>query len=156
MTITITARRSATDPRLTGLGFMQSDLLIDGLQIGIVLWPRAGYDFGMLAPDDHGRLWFPSGHPGYLPRPYIRFRSAPAKPVDCGYSGIVDAIKAELARDDRANEIAKLLQHDHWASVEGYLDALEGPYTKACCSTTAVRVAIRRLNEASAPKGPSA
>lgn len=152
MTITITASRPATDMRLTGLGFRQSDLLIDGFQIGIVLWPRDDYDLGMLQPAPDHRLRFPPVRPDRSGWPYVRFGGSPHKCVIGGLSEIVQAVKDELARNSRADEIARTLWRLPWEYIEGFLSALEGPYVQTDCSASCVRLAIRELNRATAPR----
>ena len=153
MTITITARRPATDPRVEGLGFECSDLLIDGFAIGIVIWPVNDIDWGMLRDAKNGKLRFPNVHPGGKPCPWVRFGSQRAEKVYGGISGIVTAVKEEVCMDHGAEEIAKDLRHYPWEFIEGFLCAVEHPLFKADhrCSATAIKLAIRRLNAASAP-----
>ena len=143
MTITITDRKTATDPGFQNLGFVTSAILIDGFQIGIVIWPVNDVDYGMLELAGDGRLRLPGVHPGRKPRPYVRFGLAPSKPVDGWYAEIVQTVKDELDDDYRASVIAKMLIRMPPDYTAGFLCAMEGPYCQAECSATAVRVAIR-------------
>ena len=153
MKITIEERTRCKDPQICDLGFESSEIVVDGLWVGQVVWPKDGFDYGMLKPGPNRTLAVPRVHPGYEARPFIRFGNAPAESLDSanGISEIRQHVKDELDLDYRSAETAAELCKFPWEFIEGFLYALDMGADKSDCSATALRIAIRQHNRKGAP-----